>query len=123
MQLDGLQSQYFRLHLFNLIRLGRFKLLVLKTILYLLDYFSFIYYYLFLFQKTILKGLLLFIKLLLLLLSILLANILKKGNSFITLCVIFSISVLIESFVILIQFFSSYEWIVGEPQIQTCKLH
>ena len=80
-------------YLFNLIRLGRFKLLVLKDHI-IFTGLLFIYLLLSVFiSKTILKGLLLFIKLLLLLLSILLAMIfLKRVTLYNIMCNFFNFS-------------------------------
>jgi len=113
-------------YLFNLIRLGRFKLLVLKDHI-IFTGLLFIYLLLSVFiSKNNIEGFVTLYKIITLIVVYFISyDILKKGNSFITLCVIFSISVLIESFVILIQFFSSYEWIVGvasNPNISSSSL-
>ena len=113
-------------YLFNLIRLGRFKLLVLKDHI-IFTGLLFIYLLLSVFiSKNNIEGFVTLYKIVTLIVVYFISyDILKKGNSFITLCVIFSISVLIESFVILIQFFSSYEWIVGvasNPNISSSSL-
>ena len=113
-------------YLFNLIRLGRFKLILLK------DHITFtglllVYLLLSVFiSKNNIEGFVTLYKIITLFVVYFVSyDILRKNITFITICVIFSISVLIESLVILIQFFDSYEWIVGiasNPNISSSSL-
>ena len=113
-------------YLFNLIRLGRFKLILLK------DHIAFaglllVYLLLSVFiSKNNIEGFVTLYKIITLIVVYFVSyDILRKNITFITICVIFSISVLIESLVILIQFFGSYEWIVGiasNPNISSSSL-
>ncbi len=113
-------------YLLNLIRLGRFKLILLK------DHIAFaglllVYLLLSVFiSKNNIEGFVTLYKIITLIVVYFVSyDILRKNITFITICVIFSISVLIESLVILIQFFGSYEWIVGiasNPNISSSSL-
>ena len=113
-------------YLFNLIRLGRFKLILLK------DHIAFtglllVYLLLSVFiSKNNIEGFVTLYKIITLIVVYFVSyDILRKNITFITICVIFSISVIIESLVILIQFFGSYELIIGiasNPNISSSSL-
>ncbi len=113
-------------YLFNLIRLGLFKLVLIK------DHIIFtglllVYLLLSIFiSKNDIEGFVALYKIITLVVVYFVCyDIFRKKNAFNTICVIFSISVLIESLVIFIQFFGSYEWITGvasNPNISSSSL-
>jgi len=113
-------------YLFNSIRLGRFKLVLQKDHI-LFAGLLFIYLLLSVFiAKNNIEGIVALYKIIILIVVYFISyDILKRNNSFITICVIFSISTFIESLVILTQFYASYEWIVGvatNPNISSSSL-
>ena len=101
-------------YLLNSIRLGRFKLVLHKNHI-LFTGLIFIYLLISVFiAKNNIEGIVAFYKIITLIVVYFISyDILKKNNSFITICIIFSISALIESLVILTQFITSFELITG----------
>ena len=113
-------------YLFNSIRLGRFKLVLHKNHIVFAGLLI-IYLLLSVFiAKNNIEGVVTFYKIITLIVVYFISyDILKRNNSFTTICVIFSISTFIESLVILTQFYASYDWIVGvasNPNISSSSL-